>query len=224
MTPVRIDLLIVVGLGGGGTSVRVHGDVVRAQKSTAEPAIVSTGVLLVNADNHQTLLRGLDELVAAGAILVRDLISALLFTIMVPPYLLIRQYFRHFYETSQMHRLAPRNNQLPFADAAIANVGCAVRYILKKPTREKSKITSRVAILSQTCNLEYSFIRFSRNFILKYSAKLNFDSPAAQFLFFIFSVKVFRFTEGNEFAVTKIYDAYKTGANISISKLVCRNS
>lgn len=126
VTPVRIDLLVVVGLGGGGTSVRVHGDVVRAQESTAEPAIVSTGVLLVHADDHQTLLRGLDELVAAGAVLVRDLIPAFLFTIMVPPYLLIRQYFRHFYEASQMHRLTPRDNQLPFADAAVANVGCAV--------------------------------------------------------------------------------------------------
>lgn len=148
VTPVRIDLLIVVGLGGGGTSVRVHGDVVRAQESTAEPAIVSTGVLLVHADDHQTLLRGLDELVAAGAVLVRDLIPALLFAIMVPPYLLIRQYFRHFYETPQMHRLAPRDNQLPFADAAVANVGCAVRHILKKSTREKSKVTPRAAILS----------------------------------------------------------------------------
>lgn len=54
-------------------------------------------------------------------------------------------------------------------------------------------------------------LRFFRNFILKYSAKLNFDSPAAKSLFLFFPVKVFRFTEKNEFVVIEIYDAYKTG-------------
>lgn len=48
------------------------------------------------------------------------------------------------------------------------------------------KVNSHAAILSQTCNLEYLFIQFSCNFILKYSAKLNFDSLAAKSLFFYF--------------------------------------
>lgn len=131
VTPVRINLLVVVGLGGGRTSVRVHGDVVRAQESAAEPAIVSAGVLLVHPDNHQTLLRGLDELIPARAVLVRDLIPALFLAVMVPSHLLIRQNFRHLHEAPEMHRLAPRDNQLPLADAAVANVRRAVRHVLE---------------------------------------------------------------------------------------------
>jgi len=139
VAPIRVDLLVVVGLGGRRTPVRVHRDVVRAQKGTAEPTVVPAGILLVHADDHQTLLRGLDELVAAGAVLVRDLIPALLLAVVVPPHLLVRQHFRHLHEASQVHRLAPRDDQLPFADTAVANVRRAVRHVLEEPARQKEE-------------------------------------------------------------------------------------
>lgn len=197
VTPVRINLLIVVGLGGRRTSVRVHGDVVRAQEGTAEPAVVSTGVLLVHTDDHQTFLRGLDELVAAGTVLVRDLIPSLLLAVMVPPHLLVRQHLRHLHEATQVHRLAPRDNQFPFADAAVANVRRGVRHVLKKTAKNnKLKVTiiRAIKILSQTRSPRIFALTVS---LFRNIPKLNFDSSASIFffpfiLFFIF-VKVFRF-------------------------------
>lgn len=101
-----------------------------------------------------------------------------------------------------MHRLTPCDNQLSFADAAVANVSCAVWYILKKPTREKS------TVMRQFCRKRVYgfpvilFRNIPRNWILiRQLQNLSF--------FYFFPVKVFRFTEKNEFAVIEIYDAYK---------------
>ena len=106
--------------------MRVHGDVVRAKERTTEPTIVSSGILLVHANDHQTLLGRLDELVPPGAVLVGYLIPAFLLAVVVPPDFLIRQHFRHLHEATEMHRLAPGDYQLPFTHATVANVRRAV--------------------------------------------------------------------------------------------------
>lgn len=85
----------------------VDGDVVRAEKGAAEPAVVSAGILFVHADYHQTLIGRFDEFVTPGAVLVRYLIAALFLAVMIPSDFLIRQHFGHLHETAQMHRLAP---------------------------------------------------------------------------------------------------------------------
>lgn len=63
VTPVRVDLLVVVRLAGRGAALRVHRDVVAAQRVGAEAAVVAAGLGLGHAHDHQSLLGRLDVLV-----------------------------------------------------------------------------------------------------------------------------------------------------------------
>lgn len=110
----------------------IDSDVVRAQKSSSEPTIVSASVLFIHTDNDKTLFGCFDELVAPGSVPVRDLIATFFLAIMVPSDFLIGKDLGHLYEATEMNGLAPCNNEFSFAHATIANVGGAVRNILQE--------------------------------------------------------------------------------------------
>jgi hypothetical protein len=55
MTPIRIDLLIVMRLARWGTSMCVNSDVVTAEQGASHPAIVTPGVSLIDSNNNQSM-------------------------------------------------------------------------------------------------------------------------------------------------------------------------
>lgn len=132
VTPVRVDLLVIVGLGGRGATMRVHGYVIGAEQRPTEPAIVPARVLFAHAHNDQTLLRGLNELIAHGTVLVGHLIASLLLAVVIPPDLPLPQHLRHLGEAAQMHRLAPSDDELAFTDAVVADSLRAVGHVLQQ--------------------------------------------------------------------------------------------
>jgi hypothetical protein len=131
VTPIRVDLLVVVALSRRRTPVSVHRHVVRTEKGRPHPAVVPSGVALRHGDDHQTVFRSLDVLVRS----VLDLVAALFFGIVVPGDRLRRQNRRHLEEAAQMQALAPSHHHLLLDDAAVAHVHGAVRNVLQQPWR-----------------------------------------------------------------------------------------
>jgi hypothetical protein len=148
VTPIRVDLLVVVALSRRRTPVSVHRHVVRTEKGRPHPAVVPSGVALRHGDDHQTVFRSLDVLVRSTTIAINfyrrvdhthsilpvlDLVAALLFGIVVPGDRLRRQNRRHLEEAAQMQALAPSHHHLLLDDAAVAHVHGAVRDVLQQP-------------------------------------------------------------------------------------------
>jgi len=55
MTPIRIDLLIVMRLARWGTSMCVNSDVVTAEQRASHPAVITSRVSLVDGNNNQPM-------------------------------------------------------------------------------------------------------------------------------------------------------------------------
>jgi hypothetical protein len=55
MTPIRIELLIVMRLARWGTSMCVNSDVVTAEQRTSHPAVVTPRVSLIDSNNNESM-------------------------------------------------------------------------------------------------------------------------------------------------------------------------
>lgn len=137
MAPVRVNLLIVVGLGRCRASVSIDSNVVGAKKSTSEPAVVPSRVLFIHTNDNQALLWSFDKLLSTWAVLVSYLIPSLFFAVMIPPNFLIRKNLGHLHETTQMDRLTPSHHQFSFTHTTVTNVRRTVWNVLQKTENPK---------------------------------------------------------------------------------------